>query len=461
MLVQITVDGDQDAFPCRRAFRESGSQRLWWDLRYLHQDLSAHGEQRAWQDWIKWVRRGLASEGEPPGAAPEGADTAHLLTSGALARFLAFSVAWGRTATVLVRCLAILLSLLSRGFAATPLGEEIPMNFSTGVSTLSFVGVPDRVRGWAALVASLPATARDITVAAWAAALADGDVTEDLRSPTHSASQLFRVLLTMGRTRRKDGKRKLAAKTSMVLNALRLSMLEWVTSAGDRYFNEVYCPRHDISKPPPALRRGPAGTSGNTSRPYVRVQPESVWEMMADARRSSTSLAQAIAIRHRDAHAGCSQSLAEHFTDLSNGMYRARRDIATSVGLMHWNIVADPATHSKRETYVSVVWCWEMDFAVYGDAQWLHSGQVVLEEEAPLPDRLAELAAQRRLERVAAFRQLQACSNTLKSMSRGQVTLDAFLLPPDCIVRAVHGHETRLVQQEGERRQVYLYDQEI
>ena len=96
--------------------------------------------------------------------------------------------------------------------------------------------------------------------------------------------------------------------------------------------------------------------------------------------------------------------------------------------------------------------------AVYGDAQWLHSGQVVLEEEAPLPDRLAELAAQRRLERVAAYRQLQACSNTLKSMSRGQVTLDAFVLSPDCVVRAVHGHETRIARQEGERRQVYLYD---
>ena len=261
--------------------------------------------------------------------------------------------------------------------------------------------------------------------------------------------------------RRKDGKRPLAAKTTTVLNALRRSMLEWVTSAADRYFNEVYCRQHDTSKPPPALRRAPAGASGNTSRPYVRVQPESVWEMMGDARRSSTSLAQVIAVRQRDAHAGCSESLAEQFMDLSNGMYRARRDVATSVGVTHWNIVADPATtHSKQETYVSVAWCWELDFAVYGDAQWLHSGQVVLEEEAPLPDRLAELAAQRRLERVAAYRQLQACSNTLKSMSRGQVTLDAFVLSPDCVVRAVHGHETRIARQEGERRQVYLYDQE-
>lgn len=128
--------------------------------------------------------------------------------------------------------------------------------------------------------------------------------------------------------------------------------------------------------------------------------------------------------------------------------------------MKHFNVVADPATHSKKETYVSVVYSWEQEIAAFGDVQLLHPGNVVLPDEQDLPDRLAVLAAQRRLERVATFRQLQACSNTLAALTHRRISLDSFLLPEDVRVRPVKESEVRIVQPEGEQDVAYLYNTE-
>jgi len=108
-------------------------------------------------------------------------------------------------------------------------------------------------------------------------------------------------------------------------------------------------------------------------------------------------------------------------------------------------MVADPATHSKKDVFVSVIWSWEQGFGGFGDAQLMHPGKIILPDEQDLPDRLAVLAAERRLQRVKAFRQMQACSNTLSELTGGRFILDSLELPPDVHVRAVKAEEVRVL----------------
>ena len=63
-----------------------------------------------------------------------------------------------------------------------------------------------------------------------------------------------------------------------------------------------------------------------------------------------------------------------------------------------------------------------------------------------MPHEIAVLAAKRRLERDAAFRQLQSLSHQISLLTRGRLTLDSFKL--DCAVRLqpVAAGEVRIVQ---------------
>ena len=63
------------------------------------------------------------------------------------------------------------------------------------------------------------------------------------------------------------------------------------------------------------------------------------------------------------------------------------------IDVKHFNVVGDPATHAKKETFVSVVWSWEQWYGAFGDVQQLLPGSVVLpEEKEDLPDRVQQLA---------------------------------------------------------------------
>ena len=141
----------------------------------------------------------------------------------------------------------------------------------------------------------------------------------------------------------------------------------------------------------------------------------------------------------------CAGSLEMYSAPLCIRSFRhrqERRDRCFDVGVKHFNFVSDPATHSKKELLVGVVWSWEQDLAGIGDVQQLLPGNAVLLEEEDLSDQLGQLALRRKLERVATYRQLQAVSNSLATSTRGRVTLESFLLPNDVHVRRVDKHET-------------------
>ena len=192
----------------------------------------------------------------------------------------------------------------------------------------------------------------------------------------------------------------------------------------------------------------------------MRVHPETVWDLFHQARDSGVGLEGVIKIRHTDTHVGCNESMAQWWLSKALALYKERRSLCFDVGVHHFNVVADPASHSKKDMYVSVIWSWEQGLAVFGDVQWMLPGREILPTEQSLPDGLAYQAAMRRLARVATFRQLQACSNTLSECTRRRVDLDGFLLPEGVHIRAVAPGEVRIVHPEGCQYVAYLYKPE-
>lgn len=140
---------------------------------------------------------------------------------------------------------------------------------------------------------------------------------------------------------------------------------------------------------------------------------------------------------------------------------------------------------------VSVVYSWQTGAAGFGDAQFMPPGAAasssrqaqvlalrrrgrhaarprrvgcycfapsaaagcaVLASEQTLPPHVQALKFGDRLERVSAFRQLQAISNTLRTISGGKfATLADFKLPAGVRTRPVLPGECRRVSERGER----------
>lgn len=69
-------------------------------------------------------------------------------------------------------------------------------------------------------------------------------------------------------------------------------------------------------------------------------------------------------------------------------------------------------------------------------------------QEDDLPDHLAFLAMQHKLERVATYRQLQALSSALNNLTAGRLTLSDFI-PAGVTLRPVEEGEVRLLRLEG------------
>lgn len=58
-----------------------------------------------------------------------------------------------------------------------------------------------------------------------------------------------------------------------------------------------------------------------------------------------------------------------------------RRSLCFAAGVNHWNIIADPATHCKKEWFFGVAYSWEQDVACFLDCQRMQPGNIVLLEE--------------------------------------------------------------------------------
>ena len=91
----------------------------------------------------------------------------------------------------------------------------------------------------------------------------------------------------------------------------------------------------------------------------------------------------------------------------------------------------------------SIVWSWQAGIAAHGDLQYIpHGGMLPTEQE--MPEHIAELYRDRRLERMSSFRQVQALSNTIKQLGKFN-GIDDFQLPDDHRADPVEAGEIRVL----------------
>ena len=100
---------------------------------------------------------------------------------------------------------------------------------------------------------------------------------------------------------------------------------------------------------------------------------------------------------------------------------------------------------------MSLACTWENDLGAHLTAQRIpHGKHLTYLDQSNMPPEVAVLAAKRRLERVAAFRQLQSISHQIHILTRGRLTLDSFKLDSAVHLQPVAAGDVRIVKPGGE-----------
>ena len=160
------------------------------------------------------------------------------------------------------------------------------------------------------------------------------------------------------------------------------------------------------------------------------VDPETIWALIESASCSGISLRQALLKKKNDALsspdlAGASESKADYWERKIQGMYMNRVQTVFRM-ITQLSLVADASTHSDKEMLVSCAFSPEKDLGCHAPVQHLNTGSLKPSEvDISI---LARIAKNRKLQRMSAFRQLQAIDHQLALLSGNRLGLDAFSL---------------------------------
>jgi hypothetical protein len=154
---------------------------------------------------------------------------------------------------------------------------------------------------------------------------------------------------------------------------------------------------------------------------------------------------------------GCSSSEDVIWMRKMLKMYYVRSSLPFTVGsINHYCFVADPGSHSYKDCLVSVVWSREAQLGVYPAWQVLTPGKVALEGEANMDSTLLSFWKKHKLERVAAYRQVQGLSHQVFHLTGKRHKIDLFQLPPDCHIRPTEQDEIRHTVRDASGHHVYI-----
>lgn len=346
-LRRLTIDGDSAAFPSKQCYVDAVGQ-LWWDLDYLYNALLGGGLKALKKEWSRDLRNimteafpfDLASHCRFRSLATPLDHISNVCTSVALITYLCILMDKSRTQAVSNTCWNFLLNISLR--VCGLLSEPAALNLPNGSAV--YVDSAGSVHCLPGCVERLHRAKQACLKESWSHLQTLGLVSGLYDRDTHCFLDLFRFVLCLGRVRRQ-------LKRPPVLHndfckPLLDAIVRWLGSQLNQYILGPYSQSNDTGKPAPAVSMGSAAT-----RPYKRICPETVWSWIGLARDTGTSLRTAIAIKKNDADAGCSPSNGDHWAAKHQAMYIDRRELGFRF-VNHFNIVADPSTHSSREAMV-------------------------------------------------------------------------------------------------------------
>ena len=202
---------------------------------------------------------------------------------------------------------------------------------------------------------------------------------------------------------------------------------------------------------PGPLQVGPANQERKKRKKAVMADLNTIWNLQAEARECQVSLAVLIRTKKKEVGGGSSEATVDYWSRKMQAMYMVRASLA-STGLSHFNLLTDAARFSTDETIVSCVYSPESDFAVFLNNQKVKGGgkEIMHPNEFPMDPGVGRLAAERRVDRLASYRLIQALSNQLKHLTNNNVTLATFLVdessPSGLILKPMSPDVLRIVQ---------------
>ena len=152
---------------------------------------------------------------------------------------------------------------------------------------------------------------------------------------------------------------------------------------------------------------------------------------------------------------GVPESFCDEWQIRNNRLYQERA-VTAMEHCRQINLIADGSTHSTRDCLVTVAWANEISAGVFAPMQVMQTGPVSPQDRFD-DSLLLEISKRRKLERVAAFRQLQAISHQISILHRGRMDLASFSIAPSLGQRPVRAGESRVTfvagKQDNEIRQ--------
>jgi len=442
---RLTLDFDPDAFPCKQLYLHNSGE-LWWDLDLLHIDLLQHGVVGQKFKFVSQFRRlsdatallaGLVYLHTASPTTPVSCLCANICTSLALLFFFWHSIDNSRCESLAKRYQHYLVHVARRCCDALEAAEDVAVSdFCLNVRRSG------QVSGFAELLRSTHSTLAKSWPIAWAAMRVLGLLEDDFDAEFHNLRDIVIFVAMFRKIRRRNNKPAPSPLASKLLDDIRDALLKWLVLQMTKYvMDKIVTNRDDMQKPPPAVKR----PKPDGQRTYVRLSPDAIWALLEKARSTGSSLQHAIALSKDAPSAGCCVSQCAPWIRKLQHLYTERVCLGFK-GVHHYNIVADQATHSCCETLVTLAYSWENNLAAVLATQIIPPGKHLTRMDHDMPHEVAVLAAKRKLERVAAFRQMQAISHQLHHLTQGSITLDHFVLPDNVNLRPVAPHEVRFVR---------------
>ena len=119
---------------------------------------------------------------------------------------------------------------------------------------------------------------------------------------------------------------------------------------------------------------------------------------------------QALALRDDCESVGCNSSEGDRWASTKAFMYHERVARALTQ-ITHYCICADPGTHSYKEVMLGIVYSWELDMVAFLTWQQVVVKQAgLLYGDTEIDETMMSYFLQRKLEKVATFRQIQGPS---------------------------------------------------
>ncbi len=454
---RVTIDADPRAFPSKQAFIDN-NRNMWWDLHFLHLSFCWAGLRSCKKDWLRWCKDVLQKPTIPLGAllrcrtSSSAQDpVANVCSTSGMCTLLWVLADVSRRGTTAHMCADSLKHASRRACEVTVCDVTLD-----GLESLR-VTPHGRLHGLREFLSKsqhgLHSQQVEVLKGFWQALHTEGTVGDIWEQDSHTIVDILHFALFFSRTRRSLSQTPLP-RVVRFLKMLRNALILWLAPGMEKYVLDVYSLYHDVTKPAPthsSHRPIPVasrdGEDIGCKRKYVQVNPEVAWDMIEQARNTGTTVSQVIKVRRTDDHVGCAASNADTWVRKHHCMYQTRRGFCFGPGVNHINAIADPATHSKKETMVVVFWSWENQVGAYGDTQRLSQSKTVLPTEQEMPQHIADLQAMHRLERVKSFKQLQAFGNTLYHLTEGRKTcISSFCLPASVYAQPVQENEVRVVQ---------------